>query len=47
MVACENLKAGAILISEDGGESWRRREIRDAEGRMVNQNLEGIGFMPP
>jgi len=45
VVACENLKAGAIMISEDGGATWRRQEIRDANGLMVNQNLEGIGFL--
>jgi hypothetical protein len=45
VVACENLKAGAIIISEDGGDTWRRQEIRDANGLMVNQNLEGIGFL--
>jgi photosystem II stability/assembly factor-like uncharacterized protein len=45
VVACENLKAGAIMISEDGGQTWRRQEIRDANGLMVNQNLEGIGFL--
>ncbi|NES04201.1 MAG: hypothetical protein F6K22_15980 [Okeania sp. SIO2F4] len=43
VVACENLKAGAIFITEDGGDSWRRQEIRD-ECHMINENLEGIGF---
>ncbi len=45
VVACENLNAGAILITEDGGKSWGRREIRNAEGQMINENLEGIGFL--
>ena len=45
VVACENLNAGAILITEDGGKSWVRREIRNAEGQMINENLEGIGFL--
>ncbi|WP_293064727.1 FlgD immunoglobulin-like domain containing protein [Okeania sp. SIO2B3] len=43
VVACENLKAGAIFITEDGGDSWRRQEIRD-NCHMINENLEGIGF---
>lgn len=45
VIACENLKTGAILITEDGGKSWRRQEIRDAAGELINQNLEGIGFL--
>ncbi|NEO39416.1 MAG: hypothetical protein F6J90_25020 [Moorea sp. SIOASIH] len=45
VVACENLKAGAILITEDGGNSWRRQEIRNSNGQMINENLEGIGFL--
>lgn len=45
VVSCENLKAGAILITEDGGNSWRRQEIRDTIGQMINKNLEGIGFL--
>lgn len=45
VVACENFRAGAILISEDGGESWRRQEIRNGKGAMINANLEGIGFL--
>ncbi|MDJ0600474.1 MAG: YCF48-related protein [Crocosphaera sp.] len=45
VVACENLQAGAILITEDGGNSWQRQEIRNLDGQMINQNLEGIGFL--
>jgi photosystem II stability/assembly factor-like uncharacterized protein len=45
VVACENFTAGTILISEDGGDTWRRQEIRDTAGAMVNENLEGIGFL--
>ena len=45
VVACENFKAGAILITENGGNSWRRQEIRDSQGKMINENLEGIGFL--
>lgn len=47
VVACENLNTGAILITEDGGKTWRRREIRDSNGQLINQNLEGIGFLDP
>ncbi|WP_217351795.1 hypothetical protein [Ruegeria sp. HKCCD8929] len=45
VVALENFKAGAILISEDGGDNWERIEIRDDAGDMINGNLEGIGFL--
>lgn len=45
VVACENFKAGGILISENAGENWRRLEIRNHEGAMINANLEGIGFL--
>lgn len=45
VVACENFKEGAILISQDGGTTWRRQEIRNSNGEMVNANLEGIGFL--
>ena len=45
VVACENFQVGAILITEDGGNSWRRQEIRNRNGEMINQNLEGIGFL--
>ncbi|MFY0610997.1 MAG: hypothetical protein JXQ99_05680 [Hyphomicrobiaceae bacterium] len=45
VVACENFRAGAILISQDAGEHWVRCEIRNSEGAMINENLEGIGFL--
>ena len=45
VVALENFKAGAILISENGGTSWVRQEIRNASGEMINGNLEGVGFL--
>lgn len=45
VVACENFEVGAILITEDGGETWRRQEIRDSEGQLINANLEGVGFL--
>ncbi|MGK7875957.1 MAG: hypothetical protein AB4426_22470 [Xenococcaceae cyanobacterium] len=45
VVACENFQAGAILITEDGGKSWRRQEILNTDKEMINANLEGIGFL--
>lgn len=45
VVALENFKAGAILISKDGGDTWQRIEIRNGSGTMINGNLEGIGFL--
>lgn len=45
VIALENFEAGAILITEDGGNSWKRREIRSGDGKSVNENLEGIGFL--
>jgi len=45
VVACENFKTGSVLISEDRGENWRRQEIRNDKGVLVNANLEGIGFL--
>lgn len=41
-VSLENFGAAAILQTTDGGRTWRRIEIRDAQG---NANLEGIGFL--
>ena len=41
-VALENFYDGAIAKTEDGGKTWRRLPINDAQG---NKNLEGIGFI--
>ncbi len=41
-VALENFFRAAILKTTDGGESWKRIEVRDPQG---NANLEGIGFV--
>jgi photosystem II stability/assembly factor-like uncharacterized protein len=38
----ENMLDGAILRSDDGGQTWRRFPIND---RQRNANLEGIGFL--
>jgi hypothetical protein len=45
VVATENFSHGAILITEDGGKTWRRQVIRSEDDTLINQNLEGIGFM--
>jgi photosystem II stability/assembly factor-like uncharacterized protein len=41
-VALENFKAGAILKTVDGGQTWTRLPVNDPQG---NANLEGIGFV--
>jgi photosystem II stability/assembly factor-like uncharacterized protein len=41
-VSLENFAAGAILKTTDGGKTWTRLKINDAQ---VNANLEGIGFI--
>jgi photosystem II stability/assembly factor-like uncharacterized protein len=41
-VSLENFDAGAILKTTDGGKTWTRLKINDAQG---NTNLEGIGFI--
>jgi photosystem II stability/assembly factor-like uncharacterized protein len=41
-VSLENFQAGAILKTTDGGLTWRRLTVNDAQG---NANIEGIGFI--
>jgi photosystem II stability/assembly factor-like uncharacterized protein len=41
-VSLENFFGAAILKTTDGGQSWKRIEVRDPQG---NANLEGIGFI--
>jgi photosystem II stability/assembly factor-like uncharacterized protein len=41
-VSLENFNAGAILKTNDGGNTWTRHSINDPQG---NANLEGIGFV--
>jgi photosystem II stability/assembly factor-like uncharacterized protein len=41
-VSLENKKAGAILKTTDGGLTWERKPVNDAQH---NANLEGIGFL--
>jgi photosystem II stability/assembly factor-like uncharacterized protein len=43
-VSLENLNAGAILKTTDGGETWTRMPINDPQ---KNANLEGVGFVDP
>ena len=42
VVSLQNYRDGAVLWSDDGGETWLRRPIND---RQRNANLEGIGFL--
>jgi|GEM_PF-420872 len=42
VVAIQNYRDGAMLRSEDGGETWERLRINDSQR---NSNLEGIGFV--
>ncbi len=41
-VSLESMDRGAILKTVDGGETWERLDINDAQD---NKNLEGIGFV--
>jgi photosystem II stability/assembly factor-like uncharacterized protein len=41
-VSLENFFDGAVAKTEDGGKTWRRLRINDAQG---NVNLEGVGFI--
>ncbi|HLM02180.1 MAG TPA: FlgD immunoglobulin-like domain containing protein, partial [Pyrinomonadaceae bacterium] len=40
-VSLENMRAGAILKTTDGGLTWQRNPVNDPQG---NANLEGVGF---
>lgn len=42
VVAIQNYRDGAILVSQDDGATWERLRIND---RQRNSNLEGIGFL--
>lgn len=42
VVSDQNYRDGAILRSDDGGETWERLRLND---RQRNSNLEGIGFL--
>jgi photosystem II stability/assembly factor-like uncharacterized protein len=41
-VSLENFFAGAILKTTDGGMTWQRLAVNDAQG---NANLDGVGFV--
>jgi photosystem II stability/assembly factor-like uncharacterized protein len=41
-VSLENFSAGAILRTDDGGMTWVRLDVNDAQ---KNANLEGVGFV--
>lgn len=44
-VSLENFAGAAILKTVDGGETWTRLDIKDATGKVLNVDLEGIGFI--
>jgi hypothetical protein len=46
-VTLENFSDGAILTTSNGGRTWQRHVVNDAQGprRENNANLEGIGFI--
>ena len=45
VVSLESYEAAAILISDDHGRTWCRREIRDDRGALINSSVEGTGFL--
>jgi photosystem II stability/assembly factor-like uncharacterized protein len=44
-VSLENFQDAAILKTTDGGRTWQRKEIKNQQGKTINQDLEGIGFI--
>ncbi|MEP4076599.1 WD40/YVTN/BNR-like repeat-containing protein [Haloferula sp.] len=44
-VSLEDLTGAAMLRTEDAGQTWTRLAIKDAGGTVINNNLEGIGFI--
>lgn len=44
-VSLENFVSAAILKTTDGGQSWVRHDVQDADGKIINNDLEGIGFI--
>ncbi|MDX1053368.1 hypothetical protein GOL41_27020 [Sinorhizobium medicae] len=42
VVSNQNYRDGAILRSDDGGETWKRLRLND---KQRNSNLEGVGFL--
>ena len=46
-VSLENFTAAAILVTTDGGETWTRKPIVDSAGALINEDLEGVGFITP
>lgn len=45
VLSSESRTRGAVYITDDRGKTWKRQEIRDADGREINFNLEGVGFL--
>lgn len=44
-VCLENFVSAAILKTTDGGASWTRHDVADSSGKIINKDLEGIGFI--
>jgi photosystem II stability/assembly factor-like uncharacterized protein len=44
-VSLENFTTAAILKTTDGGETWVRLPIADSSGKVINTDLEGVGFI--
>ncbi len=44
-ISLENFAGAAILKTTDGGETWTRHDVQDSCGNIINNDLEGIGFI--
>ena len=45
VVSCESYRGAGIFVSHNNGRHWRRMHIQDRSGRVINGNLEGVGFI--
>jgi photosystem II stability/assembly factor-like uncharacterized protein len=46
-ISLENFASAAILKTTDGGQTWTRHNVQDSSGKIINVDLEGIGFLNP
>ncbi len=44
-ISLENFVSAAILKTTDGGDTWTRHDVKDQCGNIINEDLEGIGFI--
>jgi hypothetical protein len=44
-ISLENFDGAAILKTTDGGDTWSRHDVQDDCGNIINNDLEGIGFI--